>query len=181
MIVRNDFEGKPMVEELELEGAESLPLLPLKNVVLLPKSILPVIVGRASSIKAVEAAGKGTKIVFVTAQKDPNVETPDQKDLYTHGTRALILQTMRMSNGSLKILVEGLSRGKMTKFSPTDEGFYQVHVEELTTPDITRTADFEATWRTFRSMYETYTKLNEKAPQDLLNLGKIDRRYRLYR
>jgi len=172
MTVHAEFELKKMVADLELEGNENLPLLPLKNVVLLPKSILPVIVGRASSIKAVEAASKGSKIVFVTAQKDPDVENPTEKDLYVHGTRALILQTMRMSNGSLKILVEGLSRGKMTKLSTTDEGFQQVIVQELKTPDITRTADFEATWRTFQSMYETYTKLNEKAPQDLLNLGR---------
>ncbi len=175
MTVQNDSKVEKLIPELEVEIPElddKLPLLPLKNVVLLPKSILPVIVGRTSSIKAVEAASRGTKILFVTAQKDPNVENPTEKDLYAHGTRALILQTMKMSNGSLKILVEGLSRGKMTNFEQMADGHYQVIAEDLATPDITRTVDFEASWRTFYSMYETYTKLNEKAPQDLLNLGK---------
>ena len=172
MTVQNEFKVEKLIPEVDVEIDDTLPLLPLKNVVLLPKSILPVIVGRASSIKAVEAASKGTKIVFVTAQKDPNIENPTEKDLYTHGTRALILQTMKMSNGSLKILVEGLSRGKMTHFEQMADGHYQVIAQDLATPDITRTVDFEASWRTFYSMYETYTKLNEKAPQDLLNLGK---------
>ena len=172
MTVQNEFKAEKLIPEVDVELNDTLPLLPLKNVVLLPKSILPVIVGRASSIKAVEAASKGTKIVFVTAQKDPGVENPTEKDLYTHGTRALILQTMKMSNGSLKILVEGLSRGKMTDFEQMSDGHYQVVAHDLATPDITRTVDFEASWRTFYSMYETYTKLNEKAPQDLLNLGK---------
>lgn len=172
MTVQNEFKVEKLAPEIDIELDDTLPLLPLKNVVLLPKSILPVIVGRGSSIKAVEAASKGTKIVFVTAQKDPNVENPTEKDLYTHGTRALILQTMKMSNGSLKILVEGLSRGKMTHFEQTPEGYYQVTAHDLATPEMTRTVDFEASWRTFYSMYETYTKLNEKAPQDLLNLGK---------
>ena len=172
MTVQNEFKAEKLIPEVEIEIDDTLPLLPLKNVVLLPKSILPVIVGRASSIKAVEAASRGTKIVFVTAQKDPSVENPTEKDLYAHGTRALILQTMKMSNGSLKILVEGLSRGKMTHFEQMPDGHYQVIAQDLATPDITRTVDFEASWRTFYSMYETYTKLNEKAPQDLLNLGK---------
>ena len=175
MTVQNEFKAEKLIPEVNVEIPElddTLPLLPLKNVVLLPKSILPIIVGRASSIKAVEAASKGTKIVFVTAQKDPNIENPTEKDIYAHGTRALILQTMKMSNGSLKILVEGLSRGKMTHFEQMPDGHYQVIAQDLATPDITRTVDFEASWRTFYSMYETYTKLNEKAPQDLLNLGK---------
>ncbi len=172
MTVQNKFKVEKIIPEVEIEIDDTLPLLPLKNVVLLPKSILPVIVGRASSIKAVEAASKGTKIVFVTAQKDPAIENPTEKDLYLHGTRALILQTMKMSNGSLKILVEGLSRGKMTDFEQMPEGYYQVIAHDLATPEVSRTVDFEAAWRTFYSMYETYTKLNEKAPQDLLNLGK---------
>ncbi len=171
MSIPSEFENEknlPTAQELE----DGLPLLPLKNVVLLPKSILPVIVGRASSVRAVEAALKGTKTVFVTAQKNPDIETPTEKDVYAYGTCALILQTMRMSNGTLKILVEGLSRAKMERFETAPEDFYIAHCTNLSTPTISRTADFEASWRMFQSLYESYSKLNDKIPQDLLSLGK---------
>ena len=171
MSIPSEFENEknlPTPEELEA----GLLLLPLKNVVLLPKSILPVIVGRASSVRAVEAALKGTKTVFVTAQKNPDIETPTEKDVYAYGTRALILQTMRMSNGTLKILVEGLSRAKMERFETSSEDFFIAHCTSLSTPPTTRTADFEASWRMFQSLYENYAKLNDKIPQDLLSLGK---------
>ncbi len=172
MSVQNEFENEKSLLDVPTDLNTKLPLLPLKNVVLLPKSILPIIVGRASSVKAVEAALQGAKLVFITAQKDPDIEVPKAKDLYDYGTRALILQTMRMSNGSLKILVEGLSRGKMIDMEESAQGFFQVDCIDLPTPEVIRTSDFEAGWRTFQSLYESYTKLNDKAPQDLLTLGK---------
>src|SRR5437870_5439996 len=92
--------------------ASFLALLPLKNVVILPKSIIPIIVGRASSIQAVEYSLKHNKSIFVTAQKHPDVEQPTEKDVFVHGTRATILQVMRMPKGTLKILVEGICRAK---------------------------------------------------------------------
>lgn len=172
MSIENEVESEITLTEI-VDGFETkLPLLPLKGVVLLPKSILPIIVGRNSSIKAVEAALKGTKNVFITAQKDPDIEVPQEKDVYAHGTRALILQTMKMSNGSLKILVEGINRAKIVHFEESPAGFFLAECEELITPEVSRTSDFEASWRTFQSLYETYTKLNNKAPQDLLSLGK---------
>ncbi len=147
------------------------PLLPLKNVVLLPKSILPVIVGRATSIKAVEASLKDGKLVFITAQKDPDLEHPSAQDVYEYGTKATILQVMRMPNGSLKILVEGLCRSHMVDCDD-EEGFMRAHCEDIVYDDHKRDAQFEASWRTFQSLYGSYAKLNDKAPQDLLSLGK---------
>lgn len=172
MSIEHEIESEITVTET-VDGFETkLPLLPLKGVVLLPKSILPIIVGRNSSIKAVEAALKGTKNVFITAQKNPDIELPQEKDVYAHGTRALILQTMKMSNGSLKILVEGINRAKIVHFEESPTGFFLVECKELITPETSRTSDFEASWRTFQSLYEAYTKLNNKVPQDLLSLGK---------
>ncbi len=172
MSIKNEFKNEKTLTSADVETESVLPLLPLKNVVLLPKSILPIIVGRASSVNAVEAALKGSKIIFVTAQKDPDIEFPAEADLYVYGTRALILQTMRMSNGSLKILVEGLSRGKFTYLEETADDFMQVHCTKIETPELSQTADFKASWRTFQSLYDQYTKLNDKIPQDLLSLGK---------
>lgn len=101
------------MSEIELEtnkqGQEhTIPLLPLKNVVILPKSIIPIIVGRPLSMKAVESALNNNRSLFITAQKDSRVETPTQDDLFITGTRSTILQVMRIPNGSLKIIAEGI-------------------------------------------------------------------------
>src|ERR1700688_4943943 len=99
---------EPMME-LEMS---SLPLLPLKNVAILPKSIIPVIVGRDISIKAVEHALKTDRMLFISAQRNSATETPTKDDVFTYGTRSTILQVMRMPNGPLKILAEGPCRAK---------------------------------------------------------------------
>ena len=169
-IQNKKIESKKIAEPILESKDQFLPLLPLKNVVLLPKSILPVIVGRTTSIKAVEDALKGTKIIFVTAQKDPDIEHPTPDSLYTYGTRSTILQVMRMPNGSLKILVEGINRAKILEHKEM-EGFTGVAYEDLNITRKTKTAEFEASWRTFQKLYTAYAKLNEKAPQDLMTLG----------
>src|ERR1700752_3355837 len=84
--------------------ASFLPLLPLKNVAMLPKSIIPVIVGRDISIKAVEHALKTDRMLFISAQRNSATEAPTKDDVFTYGTRSTILQVMRMPNGPLKIL-----------------------------------------------------------------------------
>lgn len=95
------------IEPTEITSAtESLPLLPLKNVVILPKSIIPIIVGRDLSIKAVEFALKHNRSLFITAQKDPKTEDPTADDVFQVGTRSTVLQVMRMPNGALKILAK---------------------------------------------------------------------------
>lgn len=156
----------------ELPDTENtLPLLPLKNVVILPKSIIPIIVGRPISIKAVEYALKHNRSIFITAQKDGNVESPSEDDVFTHGTRSTILQVMRMPNGSLKILAEGLSRAVITKFEPAEE-FINVTIEDLPTTSIDESLELEATWRQLQSLYSLYTTLNEKAPADIIRMVK---------
>ena len=144
-----------------------LALLPLKNVVLLPKSILPIIVGRAQSIKSVEYALKHDKIIFITAQKNPDIEHPVASDLFEYGTKAIILQVMRMPNGSLKILVEGLDRVRSSEIIYNDECTCVSYEDVLTKYPVKKT-ELEATWRTVKDLYVTYAKLNDKVPQDLI-------------
>lgn len=169
---------KAMTEEIIITPADEkeddrqfLALLPLKNVVLLPKSILPIIVGRPSSIKSVEYALKQDKAIFISAQKDPDIEQPIEADIYDHGTRAIILQVMRMPNGSLKILVEGVSRAKITETVYTEE-LTGVYIEDLDTEFPKKETELDAIWRTLKTLYTTYAKLNEKAPQDLVSIDK---------
>lgn len=154
-----------------LENHETLALLPLKNVVILPKSILPIIVGRAASIKAVEFALKGDKTIFITSQKDHTVENPGVNDLFHVGTKSTILQVMRMPNGALKILAEGLSRARAEKFDTLD-GFTQVSIVDLPTTNLRNTVELEATWRQLQSLYAAYVKLNDKAAVELVTMVK---------
>ncbi len=149
----------------------TLPLLPLKNVVILPKSIVPIIVGRSLSIKAVEHALKQDHTLFITSQKDQNVENPQKDDLFTHGTRATILNVSHMPNGALKILAEGICRSKIDSFNE-DEGFINVSYTDLPTTSLEKEVELEAIWRQLEDLYHTYAQLNEKAPADLVESVK---------
>lgn len=148
------------------EPGTLLPLLPLKNVVILPKSIIPIIVGRASSIEAVEFALKNNQSLFITAQKNPKVEIPGEGDIFEYGTRSSILQVMRMPNGSLKLLAEGICRSKIDRFDRSHE-FMAVHCHDLPTTSSKPTNELEALWRQLKTLYAEYAKLNDKIPADL--------------
>ena len=168
-----------MIDEIKntQKGAEVdtssnfLPLLPLKNVVILPKSIIPIIVGRQSSIQAVEYALKHNRTIFITAQHNASVENPTEQDVYWYGTKSTILQVMRMPNDALKILAEGISRARILKTEPT-EGFLGVWCEDLPTTSMEKTVEIEAIWRQMQSLYTAYSKLNDKAPADLTVTAK---------
>ena len=144
-----------------------LPVLPLKNIVVLPTSIVPVIVGRKSSIKAVEHALKHhNKTIFITAQKNMHVEEPNPSDIFSFGTRATILQMMKMPNNSLKILVEGITRTKIVETYAT-EPFMSVRLQDCI-PMHSNLIDIEASWRNLKTTYQSYIKLNTKVPGDLV-------------
>lgn len=143
-----------------------LALLPLKNVVILPKSIIPIIVGRESSIQAVEFALKNEKSIFITAQKDPATEDPRENDVYQYGTRSTILQVMRMPNGALKILAEGICRARSLKTESLGD-FLGVYTEDLPTTNTGDSVELKALWRNLKDLYSSYAKLKE-VPTDLL-------------
>ncbi|MBT3455781.1 AAA family ATPase, partial [bacterium] len=145
---------------------EFLGLLPLKNVVILPKSIIPVIVGRSSSIESVEYALKNGKNIFITTQKNSNTETPTINDVFMYGTRSKILQVMRMPNKTLKILVEGINRARVIE-SKIVGSHITVNCEDVETTGKDYTVEVEALWRILRNLYNSYSKLNEKAPSDI--------------
>jgi len=148
-----------------------LPLVPLKNVVILPKSVIPIIAGRVISIKAIEYALKHDRTIFITTQKDARIESPTENDLYAYGTKATVLEVMRMPNGALKVLAEGLSRAKMTALY-SDGNFMNVTIEDLPTTGLAYSTKLEAAWRELSSLYLNYIDFNEKAPADLLDIVK---------
>ena len=168
MAEEKDIVEKPIqVDAASMQQEQLLPLLPLKNVVLLPKSIIPIIVGRESSISAVEHALRIDKTIFVTAQKMPDTEQPTVNDVFEYGTRSKILQVMRMPNKALKILVEGICRAKIIH-TISEDNFLNVMFEDLETTGSSRTKEFEAIWRHVKNAYQEYSQLNDKAPQELV-------------
>ena len=179
-----DTEQSDSIENIQLDPAIShettkliedrdmvLPLLPLKNVVMLPKSIQPILVGRKASMNAVEYALAHDKTIFITAQKDANLESPTIADVYEYGTRSTILQVMRMPNGAIKIFVEGICRSKVIKAQELGD-FLAVTCHDIPTPDLEMTVELEALWRQLKELYLAYTKLNEKAPIDIMALAR---------
>lgn len=151
----------------ELQGqSEFLALLPLKNVVMLPTGITPIIVARSSSILAVEFALKQHKTIFITAQKDSRTENPTQHDVFALGTKATILQVSRMPNGALKILAEGICRARMISAHYTTE-FMSVMCEDVPTVFPEPETELVALWRQLKELCLTYSKLNDKMPSDV--------------
>jgi len=146
-----------------------LPVLPLKNLVALPKSVIPVVVGRDISIRAIEKAAAGDKEIFVTAQKVPSLDLPKPSDLFTIGTRAIILQVAKLPNGTLKLLIEGVCRARMVDVRQTDP-FMEVTAYDFTSQPIKDEAEERALAKNLHDLFKEYVGLNEKVPSDLLSL-----------
>jgi len=156
-----------MTDALKRGDIHFLPVLPLKNVVALPKSVIPVVVGRDVSIKAVEAALRGNREVFVVAQKSADIELPRQDDIYHFGTRAIILQVGRMQNSTLRILIEGVNRAEVVEFVGSEE-YMCVNAQDVIPKPLKNKVEEKAMGRSLLQFFKEYTQLNEKASSEVL-------------
>jgi len=109
------------------ERTDRLPLLPLKDVVVFPQMVVPLLVGRPASVAAVEESLSSGRPLFLCSQTDPEVESPGVDDLYRVGVAANILQTLRMPDGTMKVVIEGLARGRVLRLSRKG-GYAEVQV-----------------------------------------------------
>lgn len=166
------------IEESKVETKKIvLPVLPLRDVVVYPKMIVPIFVGREMSIEAVQKANdKGSDIVLVM-QKKADVEVPEAADLYKVGTRGNILQMLKLPDGTVKILVEGIERIKIKSFH--HEGAY-ISASILPYPQETEDNTELKSWaRAVVSQFEEYIKLNKKIPLDVVQsvkqIGEYDK------
>ncbi|MEW5745703.1 MAG: endopeptidase La [Nitrospirota bacterium] len=124
-----DKEGvKEEVKEVEIP--DSVPVLPVRDIVIFPYMILPLFVGRDVSIRAIDHALNTNRMVLLLAQKDLNVETPKTEDLYHVGTVCMIMRMLKLPDGRVKILVQGLSKARVTRFSQ-DEPFFVADIEKV--------------------------------------------------
>lgn len=143
-----------------------LPMLPLRDVVVYPHMVLPLFVGRAKSIAALDAAMEKDEPVFLLAQKNPNNEDPSADDLYRIGTLANVLQVLKLPDGTVKVLVEGTQRAEVVDIQ-ADGDYFQVAVKALADEDGSG-SDYEALRRTLLAQFDQFSKLNKKIPAEMV-------------
>lgn len=147
-----------------------LPVLPLRDVVVYPKMIIPIFVGRDMSIEAVQKANDNGSQIILAMQKKAETEIPELKDLYTVGTLGNILQMLKLPDGTIKILVEGLERLKIKKY--INDGSF-ISAEATSYPQTSEDGDELESWaRAVVSQFEEYVKSNKKIPLDVVQSVK---------
>ena len=139
---------------------ENIPLLPLRGLLVFPSMVLHIDVGRERSVAALEHAMLGDNRIFLATQQDMRVESPDKNDLYDVGTVANVKQMLKLPNGTLRILVEGVTRAKMVDYAEGDK-FTSVNVE-LYKDSVEKDAETEALMRTLINYFEKYAKISNK-------------------
>ncbi len=149
------------------------PILPLRDVVVYPHMVIPLFVGREKSIKALQVAMEGDKQIMLVAQKNATVDDPKPDDIYSSGTLSTILQLLRLPDGTVKVLVEGVRRATILDIFETDD-FYSAHIAMLESMS-TENENTEVLCRSLLGQFEQYVKLNNSLPAELLtSLASID-------
>ncbi|MGF6147269.1 Lon protease [Kingella potus] len=145
----------------------ALALLPLRDVVVYPHMVLPLFVGRPKSIAALERAMENDEPVFLLAQKNPNDDDPQEQDLHRMGTVANVLQVLKLPDGTVKVLVEGIRRARTVEIE--NNGDYFFAYVETEDEEASSGRDMEALRRTLLNEFEQYAKLNKKIPAEVLS------------
>ncbi len=150
-----------------------LPVLPLRDIVVFPHMIVPLFVGRDKSIRALEEAMEGEKSILLAAQKDARTDDPGPEDVYDMGTLSTVLQMLKLPDGTVKVLVEGQKRVKISSYIETEEYFAADYVEVDFV--CARGPEQEAIMRSVIDRFERYAKLSKKVPQEILaNISTIE-------
>jgi len=170
------FSGEFMKTESELQL--TLPILPLRDVVVYPHMVIPLFVGREKSINCLEAAMEQGKKVLLVAQTEASLDDPKMEDLYSVGTVANILQLLKLPDGTVKVLVEGVQRARLVNNIDHKDYFFS-EVELLESEDV-ESEEEDALLRSVLTQFESYIKLNKKIPPEVLaSVNGIDESERL--
>src|SRR5678810_1276379 len=152
--------------ENSLEVYETLPIVPLRDVVVFPHMMMPFVIGRPSSTRALEHALLKDKRIFLAAQHDASVDDPRPEDIYTMGCVANIVQSLKLPDGNIKVLVEGVDRARAVEWKE-DKGFYRVVVKVLAKQKETA-GDVEGTMGRVVTLFEQYIKLSNNLQYDAM-------------
>jgi len=145
---------------------DRLPLLPLRDVVLFPYMTTPLLVGRAGSVNAIEASVQRDRILFATSQMKPELVDPAREDLHKVGTVIRILQLFRLPDGTMRVLVEGICRARVKRFTASDD-YFQVKLE-LMPDEVNRSPETEALMRSTLTQFTDYVHLNRRISDEVL-------------
>ncbi|OQY17381.1 MAG: endopeptidase La [Desulfobacteraceae bacterium 4572_35.1] len=157
------------LEEIEevIKGAGAIPLLPLRDIVIFPEMVTPLFVGRPASIRALDVAMEGERLIFLVAQNDSEIDEPEQDDIYPVGTIAKISQLLKLPDGTVKLLVEGQCRAQVDELIEQEDYIavtYQ-RIEEVRAGSL----ESEALVRSVRSMFKSYVALSRKVPSEVVS------------
>ncbi|SEM45709.1 endopeptidase La [Halomonas caseinilytica] len=150
------------------EQTLSLPLLPLRDVVVYPQMVIPLFVGREKSIQALETAMEADKRVLLVAQREASKDDPDNEDLFSIGTVAEIMQLLKLPDGTVKVLIEGESRADIRDIQSVDEGYSRAEVVLRESEPLTE-REQDSLVRVLLNQFEQYVKMSKKVPNEVLN------------
>ena len=149
-----------------------IPVLPLRDIVVFPGMVVPLFVGREKSVKALESVVKANNKIMLVSQKNGSQDVPTKDDLFTVGTQATVLQLLRLPDGTVKVLVEGMARSRILRFTEKEE-YYEAEIEAMEEP-AGDPVETEAMFRSVIAKFEEYVKLNKKVqPETLGAVSKI--------
>jgi len=151
---------------LKTAAVENVPVLPLRDVVVYPHMVIPLFVGREKSIQALDVAMRGDKRIMLIAQKQADVDDPKVDDLYRIGTIASILQLLKLPDGTVKVLVEGVDRARIDRLHTGEH--YSADVTPLPDAEAYDEREMDVLGRSVISQFEQYVKLNKKVPPEVL-------------
>src|SRR6201996_3105528 len=158
--------SEPVSTSPKTTTAASVPVLPLRDVVVYPHMVIPLFVGREKSIQALDVAMHGDKRILLVAQKQADVDDPKVDDLYRIGTIATILQLLKLPDGTVKVLVEGVDRARIDKLEAGD--YYSADGAMQTDGETYDEREMDVLGRSVISQFEQYVKLNKKVPPEVL-------------
>jgi len=144
----------------------TMPVLPLRDVVVYPHMVIPLFVGREKSIRCLQAAMDADKQVFLAAQKDASIDEPEKDDIYQVGTVATILQLLKLPDGTVKVLVEGKQRAQLDELKDSEE-YFEANIHYLAAEALSEKEE-EVLIRSALNQFEGYVKLNKKIPPEVL-------------
>src|SRR5690348_8533339 len=152
--------GQPICSPM----TRSLPILPLRDIVVFPHRIVPLFVGREKSVAALESAMAADKELFLVAQLDPSEDDPGRDDLYDLGVIATAMQLLKLPDGTVRVLVEGARRAKLVDLVERD-GFVAAEIEEI--DDLVADGpEVQALMRSVIEQFDNYAKLNKRLPPE---------------
>ena len=168
------MDNEPKTQAVIDEPLQTVPVLPLRDVVVYPHMVIPLFVGREKSIRALDTAMAANKQILLVAQKSAEVDEPSAEEIHRVGTLSTILQLLKLPDGTIKVLVEGAERARVVELSDT-ESHFSAEISPIPSQTSVDEREMEVLTRSVLNLFDQYVKLNKKIPPEILtSLAGID-------